>query len=217
MKKYDLIREGNLFRIIALKDFGFIKKGELGGLIEKESNLNQKNECWIHENAKVLGNAEVSGNAQVLGNAQIYGDALVSGNAEVSGNAQIFGNALVWGDAEVSGDAQVLGDAEVTGNAKVYGNALVSDDAEVTGNAKVYGNAYVLGNTQATKEVITFGNIFDYDITITDNHIKIGCQQYLKSRWLEFTNKEILEMEGKRALKFWRLFKPFAINMGFFN
>ena len=26
MKKYDLIREGKLFRIIALKDFGFIKK-----------------------------------------------------------------------------------------------------------------------------------------------------------------------------------------------
>ena len=151
MKKYDLIREGKLFRIIALKDFGFIKKGELGGLIEKESNLSQKNECWIHENASVTGNAEVSGNA------------------------------------------------------KVYGNAQIIDNSKVTGNAK------------ATKEVITFGNIFDYDITITDNHIKIGCQQYLKSRWLEFTNKEILEMGGKRALKFWGLFKPFAINRGFFN
>ena len=74
-----------------------------------------------------------------------------------------------------------------------------------------------MGKSKATKEVITFGNIFDYNITITDNHIRIECQQYLKSRWLEFTNKEILEMGGKRALKFWRLFKPFAINMGFFN
>ena len=169
MKKYDLIREGKLFRIIALKDFGFIKKGELGGLIEKESNLSQKNECWVYKYAKVYGNALVSD------------------------------------------------DAKVYGNAKVYDNARVIDKSKVTGNAKVYGNAYVLGNTQATKEVITFGNIFDYDITITDNHIKIGCQQYLKSRWLEFTNKEILEMGGKRALKFWGLFKPFAINRGFFN
>ena len=83
MKKYDLIREGNLFRIIALKDFGFIKKGELGGLIEKESNLSQKNECWIHENALVSGNALVSD------------DALVSGDAEVSGNALVFGYAKV--------------------------------------------------------------------------------------------------------------------------
>ena len=77
MKKYDLIREGKLFRIIALKDFGFIKKGELGGLIEKESNLSQKNECWIHENASVTGNAEVSGNAEVTGNALVFGNALV--------------------------------------------------------------------------------------------------------------------------------------------
>ena len=83
MKKYELIPEGKLFRIIALKDFGFIKKGELGGLIEKESNLSQKNECWIHENASVTGNAEVSGDAQIFGNT------LVSGDAEVSGNAQI--------------------------------------------------------------------------------------------------------------------------------
>ncbi len=31
MKKYELIKEGNLFRIRALKDFGDIIKGELGG------------------------------------------------------------------------------------------------------------------------------------------------------------------------------------------
>ena len=169
MKKYDLIREGKLFRIIALKDFNGVRKGYFGGVVENINNLGQQGNCWIHENAKVTGNAQVTGNA------------------------------------------------EVYGNAKVYDNARIIDKSKVTGNAKVYGNAYVLGNTQATKEVITFGNIFDYDITITDNHIKIGCQQYLKSRWLEFTNKEILEMGGKRALKFWGLFKPFAINRGFFN
>ena len=95
MKKYDLIREGNLFRIIALKDFGFIKKGELGGLIEKESNLSQKNECWIHENASVTGNAKVYENAKVYGNASVTGNALVSGDAEVSGNALVFGYAKV--------------------------------------------------------------------------------------------------------------------------
>lgn len=151
MKKYDLIREKSLFRIVALKDFSNVKKGDLGGLIEKEGNLDQQGNCWVY------------------------------------------------------GNARIIGDAFVCDNARVYGNAFVGD------------NAYVSGNAKATKEVITFGNIFDYEITITDNHIKIGCQQYLKSRWLEFTNKEILEMGGKSALKFWGLFKPFAINMGFFN
>ena len=83
MKKYDLIREGNLFRIIALKDFNGVKKGYFGGVVENRNNLGQQGDCWIHENAKVTGKAEVRGNA------------LVSGDAEVTGNALVFGYAKV--------------------------------------------------------------------------------------------------------------------------
>ena len=46
-----------------------IVKGELGGWIEKESNLS--------------GDAWVSGNAKVYGDAEVYGDAKVYGDAEV--------------------------------------------------------------------------------------------------------------------------------------
>ena len=49
MKKYELIREDTikidsitLYRIKALKAFGELRKGDLGGYIEKESNLSQK-------------------------------------------------------------------------------------------------------------------------------------------------------------------------------
>ena len=83
MKKYDLIPEGKLFRIIALKDFNGVRKGYFGGVVENRNNLGQQGDCWIHENAKVTGNAKV------------YGNALVYGNAEVSGDALVFGNALV--------------------------------------------------------------------------------------------------------------------------
>ena len=115
MKKYELIREGKLFRIIALKDFGFIKKGELGGLIEKESNLSQKNECWVYKNAEVTGNALVYGNAEVTGNALVHENAEVSGNALVYGKASVSGNALVYGNAEVTGNARVGANASVSG------------------------------------------------------------------------------------------------------
>ena len=76
-----------------------IGKGELGGWIEKESNLS--------------GNAWVSGNAKVYGNAEVFDDAEVYGNAWVYGNAKVYGDALVYGDAEVSGNAEVFDDAEV--------------------------------------------------------------------------------------------------------
>jgi len=105
MKKYELTGEvkvkfGVTFkRIRALIDFGNVKKGELGGFIEKEENLSHENNAWVYGNAKVYGdarvsgNAEVSGDAWVYGNAKVYGDAWVYGNAEVSGNARVSGNA----------------------------------------------------------------------------------------------------------------------------
>ena len=90
-----------LHRIKALKDFGDVKKGDLGGWIEKESNLSQKGNCWVYDNAKVCidalvcDNANVSGNAVVCGNASVCCDTVVCGNALVRGNAEIIGDAII--------------------------------------------------------------------------------------------------------------------------
>jgi len=108
-----------LHEIEAVRDFGNIKKGTVGGWIEKESNLSHEGECWV------AGNAKVFGNALVYGDAQVYGDAVVYGDAWVYGDAEVFENAKVWGNAQVFGDAWVYGNAEVWGNAQVFGNALV--------------------------------------------------------------------------------------------
>ena len=92
-----------LYRIRAVRDFGEVKAGDLGGWIETESNLSNDGDAWVSGNAWVYGNAWVSGNAWV------YGDAWVSGNAWVYGDARVSGNAEVYGDARVSGNAEVYG------------------------------------------------------------------------------------------------------------
>ena len=123
MKKYELTGEvkvkfGVTFkRIRALIDFGNVKKGELGGFIEKEENLSHENNAWVYDDAEVSGNARVYDDAWVYGNAWVYGDARVYGDAWVYGNAGVSGNAWVYGDARVSADARVSGNAEVSGNA----------------------------------------------------------------------------------------------------
>lgn len=86
--KYELTDETidvsgtTLHRIKALKDFGNVKKGELGGYVESEYNLSQIGNCWVYGNARVCGNAEVCGNAWVYGNAELCGNARVYGNAD---------------------------------------------------------------------------------------------------------------------------------------
>lgn len=81
MKKYEFTGEVKvkfgvtLKRIRALIDFGNVKKGELGGFIEKEENLSHENNAWVYDDAWVYGDAWVSGHARVSGNAEVSGNA----------------------------------------------------------------------------------------------------------------------------------------------
>ena len=63
-KKYKLTedfifyKDKKLYRIQALKDFKSVKAGDLGGYIEKESNLSHEGNCWAYDNAKVYHNPQ---------------------------------------------------------------------------------------------------------------------------------------------------------------
>ena len=128
MKKFELTTEfitnflgTKLFRIKALVEFGEVEKGELGGFVEKEENLDHDGDAWVY------GDARVSGDAEVYGNARVYGDA------------EVFGNARVSGDAWVSGDARVSGDqmyATVKGFGSEYRNTtfFITKDGNVCVN-----------------------------------------------------------------------------------
>ena len=64
MKKYELTGECKVYfgvtlrRIKSLIDFSDVKKGELGGFIEKEENLSHGGDAWVYGNARVSGNAD---------------------------------------------------------------------------------------------------------------------------------------------------------------
>ena len=102
-KKYILIDESiecfghTLYRIRALRDFGAVKAGNLGGFIQTESNLSHDGNCWVYGNAWVSGNAQVYGDASVSGNAKVYGNAWVSGNALINFNIKKNADFVIFG------------------------------------------------------------------------------------------------------------------------
>jgi len=179
-KKYELGKKNSdgLYRVIALRNFGTIKKGEVGGFVDSKKNLSQEGCCWISGNARVSGNAFVSGNAcvydnaRVSGNACVFDNACVSGNAHVSGNACVYDNARVYGDARVSGDACVFGDARVYGDARVSGDACVYGDACVFGHARVFGNAFVSGDACVSGEAHVFQGYINTNFSKEKNKIQ---------------------------------------------
>ena len=147
MKKYEMTSNTKefagrkLFQIRALKDFGDVKAGDLGGYIEKEENLSQDGIAWVFDNACVYDNARVLCNAYVCGNAYVYDNAQIYDDARIYDNVCVYGNAYVYGDAKVFGNACVCDDAEVFDNARVLGNAQVYDTTWIHCDAQISSNA----------------------------------------------------------------------------
>lgn len=144
-KKYELLKTDTynmngktLYRIIAIRNFGNIKKGELGGFVQNEKNLSHKGTCWIHDEAKVYENA------RVYGDAQVYNYTLIYGNARVYGNANLFVKVLITENARVYGNACLIGLTMVRHNVRIYGNARIIDSI-ISDKTRIYGNSFVDG------------------------------------------------------------------------
>ena len=192
-KKYKLTDEtieynGHiLHRIEALKDFGYVKKGDLGGYVESESNLSQEGKCWVGGNAKVYENSKVFVNAKVIENAWIYDNAGVYGNAEISGDANVRGyaivceNAKVYDNANINGNSRIFGNSKISGNSSIEDNAAVFRDAQVFGDAKITGNAEITGDAEVSsiKDYAVFKNNWSsgryFTWTKSNDMWKVGC------------------------------------------
>ena len=180
MKKYELTNEyitylgKKLYRIKALKNFGNVKIGELGGYIEKEDNLSQYDNAWVYGDARVFDEAIVKDNARVCGNAIVKDKAIVMDNAIVVGNARVYGKAIV------------------KDNAIVGGNAIVKDKTWVCGNARIKGNAWIESNA----DYLNISSLDSYNSYITfaksrDNTILVHCDWF--SGNIEEFEKRVLE------------------------
>ena len=153
--QYVVVGDRVLYRIVALINFGDVKKGDKGGYIETEDNLSHVGLAWVYGDAKVFGNARAFDNATVRDKAQVFGNAEVRGNAWVSGNARVYGYAKVYNNAHVFGNAWVSGNAMVYDCADVYGNARVYGDTTVFGRARVFGDAAVRGVACVVKGIVS--------------------------------------------------------------
>ena len=129
--------EKTLHRIKALKDFGNVKKGDIGGYVENESNLWQIGECWIYDDAKVMDRAAVRDNAKIRGKSSIENDAKIYDDADIDGDVLVCENTLVGNSVQLKGTVTVEGLVEIRNNAKVSGDVLIN------GNACISGEAYI--------------------------------------------------------------------------
>ena len=100
-KKYELTDKSiewsgvTLRRIRALRDFGNVKKGELGGYVQSEDNLSHAGNAWVYDNAMVFDEAIISKKAIVEHDAHVYGKAILTDYALVASYAKVGGRAII--------------------------------------------------------------------------------------------------------------------------
>ena len=167
-----------------------VKAGTLGGYIEKENNLSQRGNSWVHSvpdkkdivkeiknnistkeekestiikkgySAVVYGNANVRDNAQIKDEARVHGSGVIKGNAIVEGKANIKGKCLVEEYAVIGESATVAGDARINKNAVARGECYISGDACVTDSARVDGKARVVDEALVRNEAKVTGHAY---------------------------------------------------------
>ena len=170
-----------LYRIRALRDFGDVKVGDLGGYIQHYGNLSHTGNSWVGGDAKVCNWARVFNNGQIdelvemSGTAAVYGNAKVTDEGFITGNAKAFGNAQIYGWSVITDNAIVSGNAEIN-RGWIRENAIVTGDTKIrrTGCSSYYefpreynqcivmGSAVLNGNEwYNNKQLIEDNNVYE--------------------------------------------------------
>jgi Uncharacterized protein conserved in bacteria len=145
-------RQIEIYRIKALKDFGYVKAGELGGFVESKTSLSHEGDCWIGGNAQVYDHSTVYENGIVEDNAQVHKYSRIYGNGIVKGNSQVYGSSIVCKNGLVSGDSRV-------DNSKILENSTVKDNAKV--NSSLIDNSIISDNSKVIYSTVSSNSIVE--------------------------------------------------------
>ena len=144
-----------LYRIRALEDFGDVKKGDLGGWVESESNLSQKGNCWIYDESKVFNNA------RICDNGNVHDEATVRSGAVIQDNARILNQASIRGRAHISGNS-IIKNNVVIRNALLL-DCKIQDEVKISGTAML-NHVYISDNAIIRPSVMMIINLYNCHI-----------------------------------------------------
>ncbi|BFH16535.1 hypothetical protein WDD9_005651 [Paenibacillus melissococcoides] len=179
----DIAEGATLHRIRAVRDFGDVKAGELGGWVESEKNLGHSGDCWVYDESAIFGRGRVRNNAKVMNNSSIHDNGLVFDSAIID-NSDVFGSAKVEYHARIEDRSRVYQHAYIVGShvcRSVIGSSAfilhgVVKEAEIKVPCIIYH-----GHIESSRDLVTVGPIGSEDGILTayrgENGIMVnrGC------------------------------------------
>lgn len=178
--KYELVPEGGLYRLVALRDLGGVPAGTRGGLVASSLNLSDQGDCWIYGDAQVTGSARVHGHARVYdsilsGSINIHGEAVVM-DVSVSGN----GHTVIYGDTNLRNV-----EIDCHGHLEMRGNTTISDsriNVDYDTSFYISGCCIIDADVANEYELLSFGTRWGLMSAYRDMRgeltFSVGCQKH---------------------------------------
>lgn len=129
-KKYNLTEHSKIFngkllhRIQALKDFGDVKAGDIGGWVEGEHNLDIFGNCWIYDNSIAMGKSIVCGESKICNNSIIHNSAKICRNA-------IINNTIIGKRAMIGQNGYILSQKDYIETFKLHATFYLDKDRNI--------------------------------------------------------------------------------------
>ena len=147
------------YRIKAVRDFGNVKKGEIGGFVEADDNLSHHGLCWIAGTAMALGRSRVTGDAQLKNRAQLRDWAVITDRCAVQDEAVLQDFAFGYGDAVIGEQSLLAGVATACGHAQIFCRPRYSVSGKtriptLRGNVMIRDYARLEGKVTARDDVV---------------------------------------------------------------
>lgn len=105
--------------------------GDLGGFVERETNLSQDGDCWIAENSIVTDNAIVKD------------DALARGCSRMTDNSSLTGESIIYDKVRLTDQVSVSGMSVLRDNIIASEQVIIRDSSVIVGQSRLTGNCLI--------------------------------------------------------------------------
>lgn len=150
-----------LTRIQATKDIPSlgVKKGDLGGWIEKESNLPSNSTGWVADDAVVMGNSVIGNNVKVQNEATVI-HSVIDGTISIMGDAWIY-HSKIEGIGIIKEKVRFLENSMNVENFWIDGLATIQNSTLNGKNISIGNNVFCekLQFSPMTKDIVMDGEL----------------------------------------------------------
>lgn len=205
-------------------------EGDAGGWVADTATVDSS--AYLSESSTVFGKACVTDRSTVTGISKVFGSAYVCGNAHITGNSSISDFCRISKDASIS-ESSLTGHVKVGGNCAIE-KSILTDSVEVFGEAYILRSRLcgllLIGGLTEIKDCTAKGlplwtrlsdsgkfigtidkfmpihlsGLCSWNISISDDMMKIGCQTFKIKDWWQFSDETIDAMNRGDALKWWQ-------------